>query len=322
MKREPMTRERSELISGLISMVIAEREPSVEFSQKELKAAKRSFTEDELEALREQGILGEDFETFLTVKWFVDALELEEVADEEYIRQFFKNARKLDINWFYDNLYMKEVTVPKARIGKFQLGTAIYDKGEFFQYDMPDFSTVPVVPKVGFFDGRIHFPSIYEGITPWMSICPSEIFSMEEPIRRAHGRVLVLGLGLGYYPFMISKMDSVSEIVIVERQKEVIELFNKYLLPQFSYKDKMKVVQSDAFIYMNELREEDGFAADEEGRFDFCFADIWENQVDGAKAYRKIKPHEVRLPRTEFTYWIEDSILWQLRLEEGESDDE
>ena len=41
------------------------------------------------------------------------------------------------------------------------------------------------------------------------------------------GGVLVLGLGLGYYPFMISKFDHVNEIVIVERQKEVIELFNK-----------------------------------------------------------------------------------------------
>ena len=318
MKREPMTRERSELISGLISMIIAEREPSVEFSQKELKAAKRSFTEEELDALREQGLLGEDFETFLTVKWFVDALELEEVADEEYIRQFFKQARKFDINWFYDNPYMKAISVPKAKIGRFQLGTAIYDKGEFFQYDMPDFSRDPVVPKIGFFDGRVTFPSIYEGITPWMSICPSEIFSMEEPIQQAHGRVLVLGLGLGYYPFMISQKDSVSEIFIVERQKEVIELFKKYLLPQFSHKEKIKVIQEDALVYMDQLGESDGFAADEGGRFDVCFADIWENQVDGAKAYRRIHPQEVRLPRTEFVYWIEQPILHQLRLEEEE----
>ena len=318
MKREPMTRERSELISGLISMVIAEREPSVEFSQKELKAAKRSFTEEELDALREQGLLGEDFETFLTVKWFVDALELEEVADEEYIRQFFQQARKFDINWFYDNPYMREISVPKAKIGRFQLGMAIYDKGEFFQYDMPDFSRDLVVPKIGFFDGRVTFPSIYEGITPWMSICPSEIFSMEEPIQQAHGRVLVLGLGLGYYPFMISQKDSVSEIVIVERQKEVIELFEKYLLPQFGHKEKIKVIQEDALVYMDQLGESDGFAADEGGRFDVCFADIWENQVDGAKAYRRIHPHEVRLPRTEFVYWIEQPILHQLQLEEEE----
>ncbi|MBO5666794.1 MAG: hypothetical protein J6S45_05045, partial [Firmicutes bacterium] len=86
MDREPMTRERSELITGLISMVIAEKEPAVEFSKKELKEAKASFTETELDIFREQGLLQEDFETFLTVKWFVDALELESVADERYIR--------------------------------------------------------------------------------------------------------------------------------------------------------------------------------------------------------------------------------------------
>ena len=318
MNREPMTREHSEMITGLISMVIAEREPRVDFSQKELKAAKHRFTEEELEILREQERFDGDFEKFLTVQWFVDALELESVADEEYIRQFFRNARKLDINWFYDNLYMKEIQVPKKKVGNFQLGTAVYEKGEFFQYDMPDFSRVPVVPKIGFFDGKIQFPSIYEGVTPWMSICPSEIFSMEQPIQDAFGRVLVLGLGLGYYPFMISKFDHVKEIVIVERQKEVIELFNNYLLPQFSHKEKIKVVQSDAFAYMEELECDQGFGADEGGPFDFCFADIWENQVDGAKAYRKIKEHEVRLPKTKFSYWIEESILWQLRLESEE----
>lgn len=318
MDREPMTRERSELITGLISMVIAEKEPAVEFSKKELREAEAGFTEVELESLREQGFLKEDLETYLTVQWFVDALQLEDVADEEYIRQFFNNARKLDINWFYDNQYMKEISVPKKKIGNFQLGTATYTKGEFFQYDFPDFSTVPVVPKVGFFDGKITFPSIYEGVTPWMSICPSEIFSMEEPISRAHGRVLVLGLGLGYYPFMISKFDHVNEIVIVERQKEVIELFNKYLLPQFSHKEKIRVIQADALDYVKELRSEEGFAADDSGRFDFCFADIWENQVDGARAYRGIREHEVRLPETEFTYWIEEAILHQIRLEDEE----
>ena len=56
MDREPMTRERSELITGLISMVIAEKEPAVEFSEEELKEAKASFTNEELEILREQGM--------------------------------------------------------------------------------------------------------------------------------------------------------------------------------------------------------------------------------------------------------------------------
>ena len=141
---------------------------------------------------------------------------------------------------------------------------------------------------------------------------------MEEPISRAHGRVLVLGLGLGYYPFMISKLDHVNEIVIVERQKEVIELFNKYLLPQFSHKEKIRVIQADALDYVKELRSEEGFAADDSGCFDFCFADIWENQVDGARAYRVIREHEVRLPETEITYWIEEAILHQIRLEDEE----
>lgn len=136
-----------------------------------------------------------------------------------------------------------------------------------------------------------------------MSVCPSEISSMQQPIAQAHGNVLVLGLGLGYYPLMISEKKEVSTITIIEIQPEIIQLFKEHLLPQFPHKDKIRIITADAFRYLSSVST---------GDYDFCFADIWENQIDGAKCYVHIKEEEKRLVGTEFSYWIEDSIRWQL----------
>jgi spermidine synthase len=122
---------------------------------------------------------------------------------------------------------------------------------------------------------------------------------MREPIAAAHGKVLVLGLGLGYYPFMISMKDEVESIVIVELQQSIADIFNAHILPHFKHKDKIKVVTADAIAYMEDVKD---------GDFDFCFADIWEGAVDGAEAYQKLRPYEKKLPHTKFTYWIEAQI--------------
>ena len=195
MKRTPITREESERISGLISQLITERTPQVEFSEEELNEARGTFSDQELGYLRESGRLNEDFELFLAMQWLSDGLALEEAADQRYVRQFFQNGKKFDVNWFYDNQYIRTISVPEHQVGRYRLTNAEYGRGEFFQYDIPDFSRELVVPKLGFFNGPVSFPSIYEGRIPWMSVCPSEIFSMERPIQQAHGRVLVLVLG-------------------------------------------------------------------------------------------------------------------------------
>ena len=65
------------------------------------------------------------------------------------------------------------------------------------------------------------------------------------------------------------------------------------------------VIEADAFKYLASLRG---------GEFDFCYADIWEGAVDGARAYLRIKAHEKRLAGTEFRYWIEPQIKAYLGL--------
>lgn len=298
-----MRKEESERITAEIAALITNQAPYVNYTSKDIKKAKRWMSEEQASLLKEAGILTEDFELFYVLNRFLGALKLEEKADYEYKRALFQNAKKFGVSECYENPYIKLITVPEVRVGDYLLTNVSYDRGEFFQYDMPDFSVGTVVPKLGFFIGKVRFPSIYEGRIPWMSVCPSEISSMKEPIDKAYGRVLVLGLGLGYYPFMISLREEVCSVTIIERQPEIIQIFREYLLPQFQRREIIQVIESDAFDYLDRVEEDD---------YDFCFADIWENQVDGAEAYKKIKERERRLPDTKFMYWIEDSICWYL----------
>ena len=207
----------------------------------------------------------------------------------------------MDATSFLSDPYLSHVRINEKKLGNVLLTRASYEKGEFFQYDMPDLASEVVVPKIGFFTKKISFPAVYEGSVPWVSVCPSEVFSMAKDVPAAQGRVLVLGLGLGYYPFMISRKAEVESITIVEKSPEIIRLFREELLPQFPHKEKIRVVEADAFEFLEDTLP---------GRFDFCYADIWEGWVDGAACYEKILPHEKRLYDCEFRYWIRDEILW------------
>lgn len=290
-----MNKRESELISSEIAQVIVNSAPVVEYTEADVK----TFETSERMKYEVQG----DAEHYYVIKQFCKMLNLEAVADAEYIGKFFKESRKLSAKEFFHDPFINEISVPNVKIGDFTLLNSFYDKGELFQYDMPDLYSDIVVPKIGFFDAPVSFPSIYEGNMPWMSVCPSEINSMKPQMAAAHGNVLVLGLGLGYYPLVISKRDNVEAVTIVERQSEIIRIFEDYILPQFSHAHKIKIVEADAYDYLDGVRD---------GDFDFCFADIWEGQRDGASAYVKIKKYDDAMPNTEFTYWIEKEIKWYL----------
>ena len=294
-----MDKETSMRISAGIGRIIAESAPRIKYTPADLRRAERALGKKGLTELREIGPLSDDFELYYVIHEFCSRIGLGDAADGEYIIELFKNAARLDPEEFEKNSYIASVKPVSATAGDITLTTAKYSKGEIFQYDMPSFSAKAVIPCLGFFDRGVSFPTIYQGDIPWMSVCPSEINSMKRHIDAARGRVLVLGLGLGYYPFMISLMERVESIVIVELQQNVVDLFRAHILPFFEHKDKIKVITADAIDFLGDVND---------GDYDFCFADIWEGAVDGAAMYKKILPHEKRLRSTTFAYWIEEQI--------------
>ena len=133
-----------------------------------------------------------------------------------------------------------------------------------------------------------------------MSIKPSEIESSQAAVDAASGRVVTFGLGLGYFAFLASEKPEVESVTVVELDPAVISLFRKYILPQFPNKEKVTVVQSDAFDYLEQKMSS--------VRPDFVFFDIWHDIADGTPLYIRARQYEARFPRTRFTYWIDRSL--------------
>ena len=159
--------------------------------------------------------------------------------------------------------------------------------------------------SLGFFDSDYTYPTISLCNNEWMSLNPFEIRTMQIPIQIARGKVLTLGLGLGYFAYMAHLKDDVKEVHIVEMDLELINNFKKYLLPLFSHPEKIHIHKADAFYFIKDIKDKD---------YDFIFSDLWHDAGDGLPMYLKLKEHFDNFKVTKRMYWIEGSIVTYLRM--------
>ena len=214
--------------------------------------------------------------------------------------EIFKNGHIFHKGELESNPYYQNIHFDNQKQGRFELSMASFRRYELFMYDTPkDRFQGVMIPAIGTVDHQFKFPNIKENGSAWMSITPNEIFTMQKPIEDASGKVLTLGCGMGYFAYMAALKDSVEHVTIIEKQPEVIELFNTFILPQFSCKDKITVIQADAFDVMEALAD---------GEYDYCFVDIWKGNTDTVP-YLKMKRLCNRFRKTSLSYWIEDALI-------------
>ena len=225
------------------------------------------------------------------------------ILEREY---FVRGLHALQTDEFTNDPYYKTIRIKPQKKGRWELRESHYEPYEPFVCGHPtvteDFREIF---QIGYFKERFSFPAVLENGIEWMTITPNEIATMKEPIREAHGNVITLGLGLGYYAFMVSKKKDVSSVTVIEKDPSVIELFREILLPQFPNADKITIINDDAFSYL-ETKAEDG-------QYDYLFADLWHDQSDGLPLYLRLRKLEKAFPHTAFSYWIEPTILTSLR---------
>lgn len=212
---------------------------------------------------------------------------------------FMPSVREMDAD--APDPYRDAIRMPNRRVGRFALCDSEYQPYEaFVTDDIVRAEDGMLLPRIGYYPVRYAYPALLEGDTLWMSVTPSEVITLRRSIERAHGRALTYGMGLGYYPFMVSQKDTVRDVTIVERSPEVIELFKKYLLPQFPHKEKIIIVQADAFKFARERTPAE--------HYDAVMADLWHSVADGLEMYKTLKPLEALCPGTTFDYWLEPSM--------------
>lgn len=218
-----------------------------------------------------------------------------EITDKELIHEFDKIVFELDKNKYEDNLYYKNISFKNIKSNKWSFRYESYKPYESFVFNDLRKINDKLYPCIGYFKEEYKYPAVLENNREWMLITPNEIETMEKPINEATGNVLTYGLGLGYYAYMLSMKEDVKTVTIVEKDKEIIELFNKYILPQFRFKDKIRIINMDAFEYFKKNIY-----------YDFVFVDIWHDPSDGIDLYLKFKNLEKK--NIKYSYWIEDTI--------------
>ena len=265
-----------------------------------------------LEILRKEAVdfIAQENDKTLTLERIILIFFIESVTDallpgyddiKEYYMSYLEPETKIfETSEYRNNPYIKNIDFHNQILGDYELCFGSYDPYELSIFDTPlhltDYHTD--IPKIGCFTEKFEYPRIKQKSinSTWMSVTPNEVATVQPAIDNAKGKVLTLGCGMGYFTYMASLKNDVESITIVELEQDVIDLFEKNILPQFEFKDKVTVIKADAVEFMKDLKD---------GEYDYCFADIWISVCD-IEPYLLIKEASRRLKKTKVDYWIED----------------
>lgn len=239
---------------------------------------------------------------------FLKALDID-YEDYEFSRlskvYHIDEFKELDLNEYQSNAYYKNIKIKEHKYKKWTLGYSSYHPYECFLYDELDIHQKDYykeISKFGYFKEEFKYIEVKEGDITWMSITPHEINTMKDDISLVKGDILVLGLGLGYFPYMAHLKNDVNNITIIEKDENIIDLFKEAILPNFN-EEKITIIKDDAINYLSKLDK----------HFDYIYCDLYHNANDALPIYLKVNRFEKTLPTTTFLYWIEESILALLR---------
>ena len=97
-----------------------------------------------------------------------------------------------------------------------------------------NFDYLDITP-IGYFKEPFSFLALKERDVTWMSVTPFEIETMAASLSSVSGTVVSLGLGLGYFASMAALKHNVNKVIVVEKDKLVIDLFSKHIQALLSF---------------------------------------------------------------------------------------
>lgn len=222
--------------------------------------------------------------------------------DKVLFRNYFvPMVRRLDPRPFREDPYRRSLRFPDVAEGPWRLTTLRLQPCEAFVAG--DLTVMPdgrMLPRIGFFMEPYDYPAALENGREWMTLLPNETLTTEPAVAAAHGRVLTYGLGLGYFPFRAAEKPEVESVTVVERNPAAIDLFRRHLLPQFPNREKIRLIEDDAFA----------FAAEKAAALapTVIFADIWHDVSDGRDMIRRFRELERFTPAARHLYWLEETV--------------
>ena len=242
------------------------------------------------EGLNEKEAMMQMFTKAFDIDYELD--ENKEVMDA-YI---LDNLKKLEDKEYLNNEYAKTIKAT-GKYKRYALKYIDYEPYQLFAYDDISLDKDKENSRIGYFDHKFSYLALTEGNNIWMSLNPNEIETMKPFIKTAKGDVLVLGLGMGYVPFMMALKPEVKSITIVEKDPDIISLFNTLIYQNFKNKGKIKIVEDDGINFVKR-----------QNKYDYIFADLWHSPEDGLSLFVQLK----RINKN-IDCWLEVSMYALLR---------
>ncbi len=234
--------------------------------------------------------------------------------DEETLNRFRQKSGKPNLHQdeiieltkeeIMNNPYLRNIKVPNVTLNNFSLsnGRHIY-AGTLakYGYKRRNLNTMEQSNTYFVCDKNLRFPGLVEANshTCWMSAEPFEFYSFESFIRQAHGNVLLIGCGIGYVAYMLSRKEDVKSITIIDNSHDVLELFINHILQQFKSPEKIRVINDDGIKFLKE---------NDVNKFDYINVDIWYDVCDMIYPYLDCLEIERENPNVHFSYWLEEEL--------------
>ena len=221
--------------------------------------------------------------------------ELKQAGEQDDIKSLF--IEKKD---YINNPYLQNINFKDVKLKDFSYETVTIEKGYLFNIDeiqddknkeLNDYMILRAYKQ----DTDMMF--LKQGKQEWMMASISEFRTNDPYAKKAHGNIITFGLGIGYFVYMASLNENVKSITVIEKSKEVIELFNQ-IKDQFPNKD-INIINGDAFDYFNQQYLK---------QFDYIYVDIYQNNIDGRIMIEKLLEQYLP-PYDKCNFWIENSCL-------------
>lgn len=143
------------------------------------------------------------------------------------------------------------------------------------------------------------------GWDTWMSLSPLEVESQELAFHHAHGHTVVMGLGMGWVAANIARLPAVERVTVVERDGDVLELFDRCGVLQGLGTDaagKVRLVHADALEWQPDA---------EAPAVDFLYADIWLRLAE-PQALAQVQRMQSNVRAAQVYFWGQELVLGAL----------
>ncbi len=207
----------------------------------------------------------------------------------------------IDSNEYNNNPYVKNIKLDSICDEHFSYELVTIEKGYLFNSDsiiddkdreLKDYMKLRALKE----DIKAIF--LFQDNKEWMMSTPSEFITNDPYAKKGKGKVITFGLGIGYFLYMTLLNKDVESITVIEKEKEVINIFNK-IKNQFPNMEKVTIIQGDAFTYFKEDYLKD---------FDYIYVDIYKSSDDGRYLIEKLLEQYLP-PLNKCDFWIENSCL-------------